>query len=143
MNKKTIYTEVPAIMTRKELQEILGISKGTAIQLLQENLIESFKIKGHYRITKEALYDFIENSMYAWKDKFDSMEIPLINCQPTVNTCMFAVEFHIPGVRNADIYTIDNTFTFQNLSRILFFPEEDKTPNHLWSKLRKKNEFYK
>lgn len=65
MNKKTLYTEVPAIMTRKELQEILGISKGTAIQLLQENLIESFMIKGRYRITKEALYEFIENSMYA------------------------------------------------------------------------------
>lgn len=66
MRTKYPYTEIPAIMTRKELQEILQISKPTALYLLKEKYIESFRVSGkRYRITKEALIDFIENSTYA------------------------------------------------------------------------------
>lgn len=58
----TEYSEIPAIMTRKELQKILRISKTTAIKLLHTGMIESFAIGNSYRITKDALIQFIENS---------------------------------------------------------------------------------
>ena len=63
MKKKYTYTDIPAVMTRKDLQEILQISKPTALYLLREKYIESFRIsKGGYRITKESLIEFIERS---------------------------------------------------------------------------------
>ncbi|MCH5268334.1 MAG: helix-turn-helix domain-containing protein [Lachnospiraceae bacterium] len=48
-------------MTRKELQEILQISKPTALFLLKEKYIESFRVSGkRYRITKEALQEYLK-----------------------------------------------------------------------------------
>ncbi|MCI8748156.1 MAG: helix-turn-helix domain-containing protein [Lachnospiraceae bacterium] len=61
---KTIYSNIPPVMTRKDLQDILKISKNTALELLQTRQIDYFMIKGRYRITREALIQFIENSSY-------------------------------------------------------------------------------
>lgn len=61
---KTIYSNIPPIMTRKDLQDILKISKNTALELLQTKQIDYFMIKGRYRVTREALIQFIENSIY-------------------------------------------------------------------------------
>lgn len=55
---------IPPVMTRKDLQEILQISKNTALELLQTGQIDSFLIKGRYRITRDALIEFIEKSSY-------------------------------------------------------------------------------
>jgi len=55
---------IPPVMTRKEAQEILKISKNTMLELLQNGNIASFTIKGHYRITREALLEFIRESVY-------------------------------------------------------------------------------
>lgn len=54
--------DIPPIMTRKDLQKILQISKNTALELLQTEQIDSFMVKGRYRITREALIRFIEYS---------------------------------------------------------------------------------
>lgn len=66
MNHKTSFVprDIPPIMTRKNLQNILQISKNTALELLQTEKINSFQIKGRYRITRESLIQFIEESMY-------------------------------------------------------------------------------
>lgn len=61
---KTIYSNIPPIMTRKDLQDILKISKNTALELLQTKQIDYFMIKGRYRVTRESLIQFIENSIY-------------------------------------------------------------------------------
>ena len=61
---KPTITDIPPIMTRKDLQEILQISKNTALELLQTEQIDSFMIKGRYRITSAALIQFIEHSSY-------------------------------------------------------------------------------
>lgn len=61
---KPAIREIPPIMTRKDLQEILKISKNTALELLQNGLIDSFMIKGRYRITRDSLIQFIEHSIY-------------------------------------------------------------------------------
>lgn len=55
---------IPPVMTRKEAQEILKISKNTMLELLQNGNIASFTIKGSYRITREALLEFIRESVY-------------------------------------------------------------------------------
>jgi len=44
--------------------EILKISKNTILELLQNGYLDSFKIKGRYRITREALIEFITKSIY-------------------------------------------------------------------------------
>lgn len=62
--RKYLYTHIPTIMTRKELQEILQISKATAIKLLKNRMIESFMVGNSYRITKEALEEYIQNNVY-------------------------------------------------------------------------------
>lgn len=56
--------DIPPVMTRKDLQEILHISKNTALELLQTEQIDSFKIKGRYRITRDSLIEFIQNRRY-------------------------------------------------------------------------------
>lgn len=61
---KTIYSNIPPVMTRKDLQDILKISKNTALELLQTKQIDYFMIKGRYRVTRESLIQFIENSIY-------------------------------------------------------------------------------
>ena len=55
---------IPPIMTRKEAQEILKISKNTILELLKNESLASFTVKGRYRVTREALLEFIEKSIY-------------------------------------------------------------------------------
>lgn len=62
--RKYLYTNIPIIMNRKELQEILHISKATAINLLKNKRIDSFMVGNSYRITREALEEYIQNNMY-------------------------------------------------------------------------------
>ena len=63
--KNINYNEIPCIMTRKEMCEILRISKPTALKMLRDREIESFTIGGNYRVTRESLCDYIKNSVYA------------------------------------------------------------------------------
>lgn len=64
MTNYNTYNTIPIIMTRKEMQEILHISKTTALHLLKNGYIEYFMIGKSYRITKDSLEDFIKNSVY-------------------------------------------------------------------------------
>lgn len=63
---KRLYSNIPPVMTRKDLQDILQISKNTALELLQTKQIDSFMIKGRYRITRDSLIRFIECSTYTY-----------------------------------------------------------------------------
>lgn len=63
---KRLYSNIPPVMTRKDLQDILQISKNTALELLQTRQIDSFMIKGRYRITRDSLIRFIEYSTYTY-----------------------------------------------------------------------------
>lgn len=46
--------DIPPVITRKEAQEILKVSKNTILELLQNGYLSYFTIKGRYRITREA-----------------------------------------------------------------------------------------
>lgn len=59
-----MYINVPIVMTRKECQEILHISKHSMLELIHSGKIDSFTVKGKFMITREALSDFIRNSQY-------------------------------------------------------------------------------
>lgn len=52
---------IPPIMTRKEAQEILRVSKGTILKLIQSGELEAFRINNSYRITRENLIEYIKN----------------------------------------------------------------------------------
>ena len=63
---KRLYSNIPPVMTRKDIQDILQISKNTALELLQTKQIDSFMIKGRYRITRDSLIRFIEHGTYTY-----------------------------------------------------------------------------
>ena len=52
---------IPPIMTRKEAQEILRVSKGTILKLIQSGELEAFRINKSYRITREELMDYLKS----------------------------------------------------------------------------------
>ena len=58
--------EIPRILTCRDLQEILQISKGSALKLIRSGEIRVFKINGHYRISRDAFLEFITYSEYKY-----------------------------------------------------------------------------
>ena len=59
-----MFQTIPAIMTRKELSELLHISKGTLLRLIHDGKIEAFQIGNSFRFTKEAVEEFVERSTF-------------------------------------------------------------------------------
>lgn len=57
MNKN----EVPAIMTFSECKKILKIGKNTLLQLLHSGELDGFMIGNRWRITRDALFDYINH----------------------------------------------------------------------------------
>lgn len=56
--------EIPAVMTRSEVQKILKISKGTVLKLIQNGELEAFRIGNSYRITREAMMSYIAHAQW-------------------------------------------------------------------------------
>lgn len=56
LSKKDVYgvmfKEYPDVVTAEQMSEMLGISDKTAYRLLQQNLIEHFKVGRTYKIPK-------------------------------------------------------------------------------------------
>ncbi len=51
------------VLTVEDLQEILGIGRNTAYELLRTNQIQGFPIGTRWRISKESLLNYLGN----WK----------------------------------------------------------------------------
>jgi len=62
-----MFEREPDLLTRKQRQEILQISKSKILELIHESWLPARKIAGRFRIEKSDLIDFIENSSY-WND---------------------------------------------------------------------------
>lgn len=56
--------DIPVIMTRQEAQNILHLSKNSMLDLIHDKQIEASVVKGKYLITREALVEFIRNTLY-------------------------------------------------------------------------------
>ena len=62
-----MFEREPDLLTPKQCQELLQISKSKILVLIHEDWLPARKIAGRFRIEKSDLADFIENSSY-WTD---------------------------------------------------------------------------
>ena len=60
----TYFEEIPYIMTRREAQTILRVSKNTMLKFIHDELIPTKKIGNKFYILREDLLEFINNSVY-------------------------------------------------------------------------------
>ncbi len=61
-----MFEKQPDLLTRKQCQELLHISKSKMLELIHEERIPARLIAGSFRIEKEDLIEFIRNTAY-WK----------------------------------------------------------------------------
>ena len=54
-----MYRNIPEIMTFKECQQLLKIGKNTLLDLIHNGELDAFKIGNRWKITKEAVAEFI------------------------------------------------------------------------------------
>lgn len=54
-----MYKNIPEIMTFKECQQLLKIGKNTLLDLIHNDELDAFKIGNRWKITKEAVVEFI------------------------------------------------------------------------------------
>ncbi len=59
-----MYENIPDLLTRKEAQKVLSISKSTILNLIHTQKLPAIRIGNRFRIKKSDLIDFIENSLY-------------------------------------------------------------------------------
>lgn len=59
-----MFEKEPDLLTRRQCQELLHISKSTMLKFIREGLIPAQKIAGRIRIEKSDLIEFIEYSSY-------------------------------------------------------------------------------
>ncbi len=59
-----MFEKEPDLLTRRQCQELLHISKSTMLKFIREGLIPARKIAGRIRIEKSDLIEFIEYSSY-------------------------------------------------------------------------------
>ena len=59
IDRKNIFADYPDLVTSCELAEMLGIGRNTALQLLRDQVIPSFKIGNVYKIPKMGVTDFV------------------------------------------------------------------------------------
>ena len=53
--------EIPAILTLKDLQNLLHIGKNKALELVQNNIIEGHKIGNQWRIFAQDVIEYLEH----------------------------------------------------------------------------------
>ena len=54
-----MFEEYPDVVTIEELQEMLGIGRGLAYQLVNSGKIKAVKVGREWRITKKTIIEFI------------------------------------------------------------------------------------
>jgi len=67
LNKETeVIPQIPyekRIYTVDEIQDILGISKTTAYNLVKLKVFHCVKVGGHYRVSKKSFDEWLDNQM--------------------------------------------------------------------------------
>ena len=57
-----MYNNIPEIMTVKECCAILKVGKNTMLEMLNNRIIDGFKIGNRWKIPKESVVEFIRNA---------------------------------------------------------------------------------
>lgn len=67
MNADTQAAYIPSyekrVYTVEEIQDILGVSKTSAYNLVKSNAFHCVKVGGHYRISKKSFDAWLDNSL--------------------------------------------------------------------------------
>jgi excisionase family DNA binding protein len=59
-----MFKNEPDLLTRKQCQELLHISKSKMLELIHENKIPARMLAGSFRIEKSDLIEFVRRSPY-------------------------------------------------------------------------------
>lgn len=59
-----MFKNEPNLLTRKQCQDLLHVSKSKMLELIHNNYIPAIVIAGSYRIFKSDLIEFVEHSRY-------------------------------------------------------------------------------
>ena len=59
-----MFEKEPDLLTRKQCQHLLQISKSKILELIHDGWLPARKLAGSYRIEKKDLIEFVENSAY-------------------------------------------------------------------------------
>ena len=59
-----MFKDEPDLLTRKQCQDLLHVSKSKMLELIHNNYIPAIVIAGSYRIFKSDLIEFVEHSRY-------------------------------------------------------------------------------
>ena len=59
-----MFEKEPDLLTRKQCQHLLQISKSKILELIHDGWLPARKLAGSYRINKTDLIEFVENSAY-------------------------------------------------------------------------------
>lgn len=59
-----MFEKEPDLLTRKQCQHLLQISKSKILELIHDGWLPARKLAGSYRIEKTDLIEFVENSAY-------------------------------------------------------------------------------
>ena len=59
-----MFANEPDLLTRSDCQRLLKVSKSTILKLIHENYIPAKIINGRFRILKDDLIQFIDNSLF-------------------------------------------------------------------------------
>ena len=59
-----MFEKEPDLLTRKQCQRLLQISKSKILELIHDGWLPARKLAGRYRIEKTDLIEFVENSSY-------------------------------------------------------------------------------
>lgn len=62
MNRMNDFNDLPLVMRVEDLMPILSIGRNTAYDLVRSGQIRSFRIGRVYRITKDAVKEYLEKA---------------------------------------------------------------------------------
>lgn len=81
-----MFTQYPDVLSVKRLQEVLGIGRSKAYELVQSEAIPSFKIGTSTKIPKGGVLCYLYGQMEDWYNAIHSDQTNL-SCQKGVGDC--------------------------------------------------------
>lgn len=62
MNRMNSFNDLPLVIRVEDLMPILSIGRNSAYRLVRSGAIRSFRIGRSYRITKDAVQEYLEKA---------------------------------------------------------------------------------
>jgi len=59
-----MFKDAPDLLTRKQVQDLLQVSKNTILEFINKGNLPAFMLAGSYRIYKKDLIEFVMSSYH-------------------------------------------------------------------------------